>query len=388
MNAYKDFFQRYGAVVTAYVFLGCGIWLIGMILFPQLLMVEKSLLYADRAIVAEISRANSEIDRLYVELGRLERRIKGFEQKEGGISDSDDESEPQPLFNLLGNQTRGTAESDSSESELTEARIKRAEIHQEIESLEEFVKESRVKAKPSYSLANYLELFSNDANRPIFFKTILSAILVTFVALVVCYPVAFYLAKMSPKNTTALLMLGLIVPYWINEILRVFAWLMILAENGVLNQFLQSIGFIDMPVDWRDGNRAVVIGMTYAYILFMVFPIYNTIETLDTNQIEAARDLGAPWWRVHASVVIPHAKPGIAVGCIMTFMLAAGSYAVPVMLGSRTSKWFTEIIYDQFYEASDWGLGSAYAFVLLLACMIFIMLMMKIFRVGLQDIAK
>ena len=94
------------------------------------------------------------------------------------------------------------------------------------------------------------------------------------------------------------------------------------------------------------------------------------------------------WWLVHVAVVIPHAKPGIAVGCIMTFMLAAGSYAVPVMLGSTTSKWFTEIIYDQFYEASDWGLGSAYAFVLLLVCLIFISLMMRVFRVGLQDIAK
>ena len=183
-------------------------------------------------------------------------------------------------------------------------------------------------------------------------------------------------------------MLALVVPYWVNEILRTFAWLMILSDGGILNNALLWLGAISEPIRYRQGNAAVVVGMVYAYILFMVFPIYNTIDTLDKNQLEAARDLGAPWWRIHWRVVIPHAKPGIAVGCIMTFMLAAGSYAVPLILGGTQSKWFTEIIYDNFYEANDWGLGSAYAFVLLATCILFILAMMRLFKVGLQDIAK
>ena len=387
MGAYRDFLQRYGGVVTAYVFLCCGFWLLGMIVLPQLLMVEKSLLYADRAVVADISRANAEIDRLYVDRQRLKRRIETLRKETGDSTQADTGGIGGQVFNPFGGGE--SAESDKTPSEqIEEAEARLVEMDGRIADREQFVTDAREQAKPHYSLENYLELFSNDANRPIFFKTIWASILVTLVALVICYPVAFYLAKSAPKNTTALLMLGLFVPYWINEILRVFSWLMILADNGVLNQFILATGLADTHIDWRDGNKAVIIGMVYAYILFMVFPIYNTIETLDSNQIEAARDLGAPWWLVHAAVVIPHAKPGIAVGCIMTFMPAAGSYAVPVMLGSTTSKWFTEIIYDQFYEASDWGLGSAYAFVLLLVCLIFISLMMRLFRVGLQDIAK
>jgi spermidine/putrescine transport system permease protein len=112
------------------------------------------------------------------------------------------------------------------------------------------------------------------------------------------------------------------------------------------------------------------------------------MESLDRNQIEAARDLGAGWLRIHRRVVIPHAKPGIAVGCIMTFMLAAGSYAVPALLGGANSRWFTEIIYDWFFDGQNWPQGSAYAFILLVLCVVFIMAMMSLFKVKLGDIAK
>jgi len=128
--------------------------------------------------------------------------------------------------------------------------------------------------------------------------------------------------------------------------------------------------------------------MVYAYILFMIFPIYNAIGSLDTNQIKAARNLGAGWIRTHWRVVIPHAKPGIATGCIMTFMLAAGSYAVPSILGSPGSRWFTQIIYNWFFEGGDWNQGAAYAFLLLVICIGFIALVMRVFKVGLGDIAK
>ena len=94
--------------------------------------------------------------------------------------------------------------------------------------------------------------------------------------------------------------------------------------------------------------------MVYAFILFMLFPLYNALESLDRNQIDAARDLGAPSWRIHCRIVIPHAKPGIAVGCIMVFVLAAASYTVPALLGSPGTSWFTETIYQWFFEGQDW----------------------------------
>ncbi|MBU1295135.1 MAG: ABC transporter permease [Gammaproteobacteria bacterium] len=240
----------------------------------------------------------------------------------------------------------------------------------------------------TYSLMNYETLFSNKIHLAIFFKTIWSSVLVTSLTLVVSYPIAFYLAKVATPQKAALCLLLLIIPFWINEILRTFSWYIILAYKGPLNALLLGLGIIDRPIRFLSGDGGVLIGMVYAYILFMIFPIYNAIESLDTNQIKAARNLGAGWIRTHWRVVIPHAKPGIATGCIMTFMLAAGSYAVPALLGSPGSRWFTQIIYNWFFEGGDWNQGAAYAFLLLIICIGFIALVMRVFKVGLGDIAK
>ncbi|MEO9654295.1 ABC transporter permease [Marinomonas sp.] len=242
--------------------------------------------------------------------------------------------------------------------------------------------------KDVYSLVNYDTLFNNQIHLAIFFKTIWSSVLVTLLTLVVSYPIAFYLAKVATARQAALCLLLLIIPFWINEILRTFSWYIILAYKGPLNALLLSLGVIDRPVRFLSGDGGVMIGMVYAYILFMVFPIYNAIESLDTNQVKAARSLGAGWIRTHYRVIIPHAKPGIATGCIMTFMLAAGSYAVPALLGSPGSRWFTQIIYNWFFEGGNWNQGAAYAFLLLVMCIGFIAFVMRVFKVGLGDIAK
>jgi spermidine/putrescine transport system permease protein len=239
-----------------------------------------------------------------------------------------------------------------------------------------------------YTLANYLTLLHNDIHYAIFFKTIWGSAVVTLLSLIVCYPIAYFLAQEAKGQAASLFLLMLVIPFWINEILRTFSWFIILAFQGPLNALLLALGVIDEPVRWLSGNGGVFIGMVYAYILFMLFPIYNAIESLDHNQVEAARDLGAPVWRTHWRVVIPHAKPGIAVGCIMTFMLAASSYAVPSILGGPGSRWFTEIIYDWFFDGQNWNQGSAYAFILLILCIVFIMGMMRTFKVRMEDIAR
>jgi spermidine/putrescine transport system permease protein len=238
-----------------------------------------------------------------------------------------------------------------------------------------------------YTLKNYIVLFTTPLHRTIFLKTIWSSIIVTGVALTICYPVAFYLAKVARGARFSWILMGLIIPYWINELLRIFAWQLILADAGILNQLLIYIGVIAEPFNFRAGNGAVIMGMTYAYILFMVFPLYNAMESLDRNQIDAARDLGSSWLRVHWRIVIPHAKPGIAVGCIMVFMLSAGSIAAPQLLGSPSSFWFTQIIYTNF-ETANWNQGAAYAMVLALLCLIFIFGMLKIFKIGLRELTS
>jgi spermidine/putrescine transport system permease protein len=235
--------------------------------------------------------------------------------------------------------------------------------------------------------ANYLTLLTNALHRLIFFKTIWSGIIVTLLALVVCYPISYYMAKIAKASSVSLMMVGIIIPYWINELLRIFAWQLILSDAGILNQILLHLHIIADPVNFRAGNSAVILGMVYAYILFMVFPLYNAMESLDNKQIEGARDLGASWMRIHWKIVIPHSKPGMAVGCIMTFMLAAGSVAAPQLLGSPSSFWFTQIIYTN-YETANWNLGTAYSEVLALLCVIFMFFMLKIFKVRLKDLLK
>ncbi len=228
----------------------------------------------------------------------------------------------------------------------------------------------------------------NYVDLAVFGRTLVAAVFVTVLDLVLCYPVAYYLAQVAKGSMARVLAIALIVPYWINEILRAFAFRIIFGTTGVINTVLQMTGLTDQPVDFIRENVALYAGLAYAYILLMVFPLYNAIESLDRNQIEAARDLGAPWWRIHWRVVIPFAKPGIVSGCTIVFMLAAGALAVPQILGGPSSLWFTQIIYGTFFESVNWPRGAAYAVILLVTCTLFVLLMMRIFRVKLGEIGK
>jgi spermidine/putrescine transport system permease protein len=220
----------------------------------------------------------------------------------------------------------------------------------------------------------------------IFIETVLFASIVTALTLAIAYPLAYFIAKVAKPQTVPTLFLMLLIPLWVSEILRSFAWYIILSYQGPLNAVLDILGF--HKVRWLTGYNGVIIGLIYTYVLFMLFPVYNAISTLDSNQIEAAEDMGARWWQIHRRVVVPHAKPGIASGCVMVFMLSAGSIIVPSLLASPSSRWFTEVIQQWMMEAQDWNTGSAYAFLLLLICTIFVSLMMRLFKVRLADIAQ
>ncbi|MGQ3213344.1 MAG: ABC transporter permease [Shinella sp.] len=238
-----------------------------------------------------------------------------------------------------------------------------------------------------YTLVNFTALFSDPVHRGIFLKTIWASALVMAATFVVTYPMAYWLAKVAQRKAVAFVTVALIIPFWINEVLRTLAWYILLAFNGPLNVVLTSLGVIDAPVRWF-GDVGVLAGMVYAYILFMLFPVYNSISTLDSAQVEAARNLGASTLQIHRRIVIPHAKAGIATGCVFTFMLAAGSYVAPALLGAPGSRWFTEIIYNWFFEGGNWNRGAAYALVLLALCMAVVMAALRIFRVNLADVAK
>jgi spermidine/putrescine transport system permease protein len=248
-----------------------------------------------------------------------------------------------------------------------------------------------------YTLENYRylvfgrptdEALLNWLHLEVFFRTIIASICVTLLDFCLCYPLAYYMAQVAHGGRTRLLLLLLILPFWVNEILRAFAFRLLFASGGMINTVLMGLGLIDQPIDFLRADVALYAGLGYAYILLMMFPIYNAVESLDHNQVEAARDLGAPWWHIHLFVVMPFAKPGIAAGCTMVFMLSAGALAVPQILGGPSSLWFTQVIYDWFYQGGNWPQGSAYAFVLLIACILFVLLVMRLFKVGLGEIAR
>jgi spermidine/putrescine transport system permease protein len=228
----------------------------------------------------------------------------------------------------------------------------------------------------------------NDTHIYAFVFSIGTSIVVTFLNFAICYPIAYYMAQAGTAQKVRLIMLGLIVPYWVNEILRAFSLRLLLASRGLINQALMGLGLTDAPIDFLGNNTGLYIGLSYAYLLVMIFPLYNAVESLDKNQIEAARDLGAPWWKIHRDVVIPYAKPGIASGCTMVFMLSAGSLAAPQFLGGPSTLWFTSIVYDFFFQSFNWPRGAAYAFILLAACIAFVMLMLRLFKVSLGETIK
>ena len=259
--------------------------------------------------------------------------------------------------------------------------------------------------KDVYTLANYRKFVANPVetsllgisfHMPIhmitFFNTVIFSAIVTVITFVLSYPLAYYLAKVVSPASLPTLILLLFIPLWVSEALRAFAWYIILTFNGPLNAVLVGFGLLEQPIRWQNGvitpYDAIVIGLVYTYVLFMLFPIYGSIQSLDRNQIEAAEDLGAKWWQAHWRVILPHAKPGIASGSVMVFMLAAGSLLVPSVLPSTKSNWFTQTIQVLMLESQDWNSGAAYSFLYILLCTVVVTLVMWLFKVKLSDIAR
>ncbi len=252
--------------------------------------------------------------------------------------------------------------------------------------------------KDHYTLVNYkFFIFGSEGDADgynkthllVFMRTLLAAGFVTIIVLIVCYPIAYYLGQSSGGGYIRFLAVCLIIPYWINEILRAFAFKIIFGHTGLINEAMLAMGIWTERFDFINANIALYSGLAYAYILLMIFPMYNVIESLDRNQIEAGRDMGASWWMIHRRIVIPYAKPGIASGATMVFMLTAGALAAPQILGGKSSLWFTQIIYQYFNQSGgNWSQGSAYAVVLLFVTIIIVLSVMRLFKVNMGDIGK
>lgn len=215
------------------------------------------------------------------------------------------------------------------------------------------------------SFANYAVFFNEPLYWNTFARTAYMSIAATALTLLIGFPIAYYIAKLTRGRTKTTLFLMCLIPFWVSELVRTFGWMILLRETGVISNVLQYLGLVGGPVEMLYNDAAIMTGLVYTSMLFMVVPLVTTLDSLDDSLIEAGYDLGASGFSILREIVIPHAMPGIVSGCIVVFMLSLGNYLTPILLGGKDSLWFTGLIYSQFITRFNWELGSAFGFLLL-----------------------
>lgn len=212
--------------------------------------------------------------------------------------------------------------------------------------------------------ANLTEVFTGTYVR-IFVRSLFYAGFTTLACVVVGYPVAYCIGKASERWRNILLML-VMIPFWTSFLIRTFAWIIILNESGLLNAFLQSARIIPEPISMLYTPGAVVLGLVYSYLPFMILPIYGSVEKLDNSLVEAAFDLGASPVRAFQKVILPLTQPGVIAGVLLVFIPAIGMFAITDLMGGKTVPMIGNVIQNQFAgQARDWPFGAALGMTLL-----------------------
>lgn len=239
-----------------------------------------------------------------------------------------------------------------------------------------------------WSLSNYQQFFEEPIYWNTFVRTAGFSILVTFFTFIIALPVAFYITKVVRPSRTGFLMTLLLLPFWVSELVRVYGWMILLRESGIINHFLTRFGLLDKPVELLYNDATMIMGLVYTSMLFMVIPLISVLDSLDDSLVEAAYDLGAGMWTVLFRIIIPHSMPGIISGSIVVFMLTLGNYLTPNLMGGKNSLWFTEQIYNQFIASFNWNQGAAFGFLLLLLSSAIIWLGLKLTNQKLSKVVQ
>jgi putrescine transport system permease protein len=218
-----------------------------------------------------------------------------------------------------------------------------------------------------------LENFQFLANDSLYINSYLSslqiALVSTFLTLLIGFPLAYGMAR-APDGVRPILLMLVILPFWTSFLIRVYAWIGILKQEGLLNQLLLWLGLISTPLEILSTNKAVFIGIVYSYLPFMVLPIYSTLEKMDESLVEAARDLGCTrigaFWKVTARLAVP----GILAGCLLVFIPAVGEFVIPDLLGGSGTLMIGKTLWIEFFNNSDWTVASAIAMILLVVLVV------------------
>jgi spermidine/putrescine transport system permease protein len=218
--------------------------------------------------------------------------------------------------------------------------------------------------KETFTTANWQEFFTDSFYHMFLWKTVRVAAITAILCAVLGYPPAYFIAMSTSKHKWLLLLL-LIVPFWISFTIRTFSWIHILGEQGVINVALMKLGLINEPLRLLYTEGAVIMGMIHFLLPYMILNVYVAIEGIDRNLISAARSLGCTAWQAFREVVLPLSLPGLMAGLLLCFVLAAGSYVTPEILGSTRDALFGNIVYDTIMGQLNWPMGATLSLVLL-----------------------
>ena len=225
----------------------------------------------------------------------------------------------------------------------------------------------------SLSIDNYTFLTEDPLYYRAYLSSISTALVATFLTLLIGYPLAYGMAR-APSTLRPTLLMLVILPFWTSFLIRVYAWIGILKPEGLLNQLLINLHLISSPLQIMNTYTAIYIGIVYSYLPFMVLPIYSALEKMDYSLIEAAQDLGCPPAKAFWKVTFPLSIPGVVAGCFLVFIPATGEFVIPDLLGGSSTLMIGKTLWNEFFSNRDWPVSSAVAVVLLLLLVIPIVL--------------
>jgi putrescine transport system permease protein len=223
---------------------------------------------------------------------------------------------------------------------------------------------------------NYSFIFSDELYYSAYWSSLKIAAIATFLTLLVAYPIAYGMAR-APKEWQPTLMMLVILPFWTSFLIRVYAWIGILKNEGLLNLFLMNTGLISEPLSIMNTTTAVYIGIVYSYLPFMILPLYASLEKINPALLEAAGDLGCPPWKAFWQVTFPLSLPGVVAGCLLVFIPVTGEFVIPDLLGGSDTLMIGKTLWSEFFNNRDWPVSSAVAVVLLLVLVIPILLFQR-----------
>jgi spermidine/putrescine transport system permease protein len=237
--------------------------------------------------------------------------------------------------------------------------------------------------KPHLSFEAYIQfLYERDFDDSVIFnnaylmicwRSFYLAALTTIFCLLIGFPTAYYMAMQPPSRRNVLVFL-VTIPFWTNLLIRTFCWILILRDNGLINNFLMGAGLIENPITLLYTNGAILLGLAYTYIPFMVLPIYSTVEKLDMSLLEAAHDLYSNRRQLFRWVILPLAAPGIIAGSLLVFVPSLGAFIAPDLLGGGKKLMLGKLIQLQFASSRNWPFGSAIALILMSVVLIAMMI--------------